>query len=266
MGTSAAWDGSMGSDWSAVRRETQRLLDQPDQPGSDPGSDRPEPPVDLDRLVELLSEAIAGDPEFSGPAAGTGDASASGAGRGGGSSAETAVPPGGGRRLPRSATRAASAGGRVLGAGLAFQRGDADTLASLGLDLGDLASMNAAKRCNTILNTLLGADGSVAEVELREVNSRVLWQIFQDGLNGLQAMQAYLVEYVMQVYASEAGSAARDGRHDGARGVRLERELRGLLAARARRLSLGTGPPTPTMLREALSQGLRTVRDVLARP
>src|SRR5207247_7802463 len=103
-------------------------------------------------------------------ARGRGGSGRGGGGRGGGSGASRGT-------SRRSRARAASVGGRVLSAGLAFQRGDAETLQSLGLDLDELRSLSALRRANAILNAVVGADGGIEETELRKVNGRVLREV-----------------------------------------------------------------------------------------
>ena len=190
---------------------------------------------------------------------GGGRAGGGGGPGGSGSVGGTRARTGGGR----SRRQAATVGGQVLAAGLALQRGDADALRELGLDLGELQSLSSGRRMNRILNALVGADGGIEETELRAVNSRVLREMLVSGLGGPDAVRLYIVEYVLQVYASELGEAMRDGSRPGQSSVEAERQLRGALRARVRQLQLPAEAVTANELRAAIYGALGMMRRLI---
>src|ERR1700733_9583106 len=213
MGTQNAWEGSGGRDWGRARNESANLLDNPSADsaeallpslsdalnwlgdGADAASQ--EEPESSNSIGPTLTPLPAGHSWRPPTGARTGSRGGEGGGGGGGGGRASG---GGGSRgtTSRSRARAASVGGRVLSAGLAYQRGDAETLRSLGLDLNELRSLSALKRANAILNAVVGADGGIEETELRKVNGRVLREVLTNSLDGAAAIRLYIVEYVMQ--------------------------------------------------------------------
>jgi hypothetical protein len=145
---------------------------------------------------------------------------------------------------------------------LAYQRGDAQTLENLGLDLNELRSMSSLKRANAILNAIVGADGGIEETELRHVNGRVLKQVLNDGLDGTAAVRLYVVEYVMQVWATETAEARRNGAASATASADTERQLRSALTAKARQLQI-IASSTATEIRTAISTSLNSMRRLM---
>lgn len=277
MGTQNAWEGSGGRDWGRVRDESEDLFDDPS-------------PDTAEALLPALSDALnwlgdgddisdEDDPQTrptltplpAGPSwraqSGSRTASVRGGARGGGAGGA-----GGGRRSgagggsrassSRSRARAASVGGRILSAGLAYQRGDAATLRSLGLDLDELRSLSSLKRANAILNAVVGADGGIEQTELRKVNSRVLREVLTNGLDGIAAVRLYIVEYVMQVWASETGKEMRNGSRPASANRDSQRQLRDALIARARRLDIAPAS-TAVAFRNAILRSLGLMRRLM---
>lgn len=277
MGTQNAWEGSGGRDWGRARDESADLLDNPSADsaeallpalsdalnwlGDGPDAPSQEEPQSSGAIEPRLTPLPAG-PSWRPPtgvrAGGRGGVGSSGGGAGsrgtgGGRSRTTAS---------RSRARAASVGGRVLSAGLAYQRGDAETLRSLGLDLDELRSLSALKRANAILNAVVGADGGIEETELRKVNGRVLREVLTNSLDGAAAIRLYIVEYVMQVWASETGEAMRNGTRPASANREAERQLRDALTARARRLQIAPAS-TAVQIRNAISRSLGLMRRLM---
>lgn len=162
----------------------------------------------------------------------------------------------------RSRARAASVGGRVLSAGLAYQRSDAETLRGLGLDLNELRSLSGLKRANAILNAVVGADGGIEETELRKVNGRVLREVLTNSLDGVAAIRLYIVEYVMQVWASDTCEAMRKDTRPASANREAQRQLRDAFMARARRLEIAPAS-TAAQLRNAISRSLGLMRRLM---
>jgi hypothetical protein len=244
MGTMDGWEGS-GGRWNRVRDLSADLADQPGTP-------------DLDELIDALVDAL-GDtaptdvaaspmtvpiatPLPSGISWSRGARGTGGGGGGGGAGGGTGGGGGGGRGGGRrSRARAAGIGGGVLSAALAYRAEDADTLATLGLDLEELRSLAALQRNNAILNALVGADGGVEEAELRRVNGRVLTRVFKEDLDAADAVRAYIVEYAVQVWAGETGQRQRADSNRVHSSRQLERQLRGALAIRVRQVEISPG-------------------------
>lgn len=277
MGTQNAWGGSGGRQWNRVCDDAERLVSDPtpanaeallpqlgnaldwlDAPDGDPPADEVLP-ADGPAVSPVLAPLPAG-PTWSSHIRLGGRGGGGGGGAGG--STGGGHRGGGSRSGGRSRARAASAGGRALAAGLAYQRGDADTLRSLGLDLDELRSLSDLKRINAILNATVGANGGIEDTELRKVNVRVLKSMLKDGLNGAEAVRLYIVEYVMQVWASETGEAIRNGQHAAGTTAQSERQLRGALTARARRLTIAASS-TAIEFRNAISASMSYMRRLM---
>jgi hypothetical protein len=281
MGTQNAWDGSGGRDWGRVRDESADLLDSPspdnaeallpslsdaldwlgDGSQDDSHENGPHGPQDETTLTALPAgpswrPSTGGHPARRRRGTGGGGTGVGGGRRGGGSRGASRASSG------RSRARAASVGGRVLSAGLAYQRGDAQTLRSLGLDLDELRSLSQLKRANAILNAVVGADGGIEETELRKVNARVLRQVLANSLDGVAAVRLYVVEYVMQVWASETGEEMRNGTRPASANSDSQRQLREALMARARRLNLAPAS-SAIQLRNAISRSLGLMRRLM---
>lgn len=271
MGTQNAWGGSGGRAWGKVRNESAGHASNPSA-------------GDAEALLPALSDAMPWLADGAEPAASAGaaettlgplpagaswGAAARGRGHGGGGgsgggSRSGGGSGGGGTRTGsgRSRARAAGVGGGVLAAGLAYQRGDAQTLATLGLDLDELRSMTSLKRANAILNAVVGADGGIEETELRHVNGRVLKQVLNNGLDGVAAVQLYVVEYVMQVWATETAEARRNGAASASASADTERQLRNALTAKARQLQVAASS-TAAEIRTAIATSLNSMRRLL---
>jgi hypothetical protein len=286
MGTSGAWGGSGGREWGRARRDTGHFT-------SNPTAARAE------QLLPRLGDAMPWLDAESTPTADMGDGSAGGPAANGGSANEpvNATPTplplrstlrrrshgdggggagggaggGGGRRTganrnngggARSRAAVAGVGGRVLAAGLAYQRGDEQTLRSLGLDLSELTTLSSLKRMNVMLNAIVGADGGIAETELRVVNGRVLRAIMRDNLDGAEAVRLYIVETVVQTWASETADASRDSSSP-ENTKEAERQLRSALTAKTRQLNLPNTLVNTAELRAAIYDSLGLMRKLM---
>ncbi|WP_121253483.1 hypothetical protein [Solirubrobacter pauli] len=122
--------------------------------------------------------------------------------------------------------------------------------------------MSSLKRANAILNAVVGADGGIEETELRHVNGRVLKQVLNDGLDGAAAVRLYVVEYVMQVWATETAEARRNGATAATASADTERQLRNALVAKARQLQVAASS-TATEIRSAISTSLSSMRRLM---
>jgi hypothetical protein len=246
MGTMDGWEGS-GGRWNRVRDLSADLADQSGTPdlndlidalGDALGDTAPTDAMPSPMTVPIATPLPSGT-SWSRGARGTGGGGGGGGGAGGGG---TGGGGGGGQGGGgRSRARAAGIGGGVLSAALAYRAQDAETLAALGLDLEELRSLEALQRNNAILNALVGADGGVEEAELRRVNGRVLTRVFKEDLDAADAVRAYIVEYAVQVWAGETGQRQRADSDHVHSSRQLERQLRGALAVRVRRIEISSG-------------------------
>jgi hypothetical protein len=275
MGTSGAYGGSGGRDWSAARDAAAELIatpgdqgkqesaladladaldwdgDAPEADGEQPGDEaeedgaRPRPQPAAPPFPRLTQPRGRGD----GPGGGAG-----GSGGGGG------LGPGG--RGRRSRMRTANIGGAVLAAGLAVRQGDAATLGTLGLSLAELAEVSPLAQCSRILDALVGSGADIDESEIRAASSAALVAILTEDAGPAQAVRLFIVEYVMEVAVTELGASLRaDGA--GEVSIQVEDELRSLVIARTDRLELDGERLGPDELQNAVYKTLGVVRQVL---
>jgi hypothetical protein len=275
MGTSGAYGGGGGRDWSAARDAAAELIGAPgdqgkqedaladladaldwdgdapeaddEQPGDGAGEDgvTPRPQPEAPPFPRLTQPRGRGD----GPGGG-GGASGGGGGRG----------PGG--RGRRSRVRTANIGGAVLAAGLAVRQGDAATLETLGLSLAELAEVSPLAQCSRILDALVGSGADIDESEIRAASSAALVAILIEDAGPVQAVRLFIVEYVMEVTVTELGASLRaDGA--GEVSIQVEDELRSLVTARADQLGLDGERLGPNELQNAVYETLGVVRQVL---
>lgn len=275
MGTSGAYGGSGGQNWSAARDAAAELIaapgdqgkqedaladladaldwdgDAPEADGEQPGDEaqddgvRPPPKPEAPLFPRLTQPRGRGG----GPGGGAG-----GSGGGGGLG-----PAGRGRR---SRVRTANIGGAVLAAGLAVRQGDAATLETLGLSLAELAEVSPLAQCSRILDALVGSGADIDESEIRGASSAALVAILTEDAGPAQAVRLFIVEYVMEVAVTELGASLRaDGA--GEVSIQIEDELRSLATARADQLELDGERLGPDELQNAVYETLGVVRQVL---
>jgi len=143
---------------------------------------------------------------------------------------------------------------------LAVRRGDEDTLSRLGLNLGELRALSPFQQVQQILNVLVGSGGAIEESELREANAPALRQIIIDDLSGTDAVRVFVIEYVMQVYASECGEASRDGSRPGGDSLEGERQLRSAVETRVALLETPEDAVSSDQLSTVINEALKTMR------
>jgi hypothetical protein len=269
MGTMAGWGGS-GGKWNSVRDRSEELIDDANDTGVDDLVDAlgdalkttedtdqapPDAPAE-EGTPPVPLRPLPGGPSWGRSPGGGGGAGGGTTGGGGGGGA------GGGGGSRRSQARAAGVGGGVLSAALAYRQQDAETLASLGLDLEELRSLSSLRRANAILNAVVGADGGIEDAELRRVNSRVLREVLEQGLDGVAAVRLYIVEYAVQVWCSETGEMQRTDTDRQVSNQDLERQLRAALEVRARQIEIAPAS-TADQLREAIGRSLSLMRKLM---
>lgn len=250
MGTSGAYGGTKG--WSGVGNQTQAWLDGgagtgPDDAGDaangdgqgnapagsptdrpDSASDRPEsdqnPPVtpQLTALLGRLGRRVSG----SGGGGGGGFGSGGSGGFSGGSDS------GSGSR-GRSSGRASSVGGRAAAGVYGLRSGTALPLADLGLSLEDLRGLSKHQQARKLLEAAMGPSGGVAESELRLANADlILWALNEEEEPApIDLANRWVVEYVWQVWITEAGPTVRNHAANGYDSLRVKQEMRAALEA-----------------------------------
>lgn len=271
MGTSGAYGGSGGRDWSNARDSLDGLIAEPgseeeqatvmsglagalsDWDGEIPADGEPDPkqraPVPERRpFGRLVGSRSAGGGDGIGGGGGGGDA-------GGGGRRGT-----GGRR---SRARAARVGGAVLAAGLAVRREDDGTLQTLGLSLTELQNLSPLAQCSQILKALVGSGADIDENEMLSASSTALVAILIEELTPVAAVRLFIVEYVMEISATEFGARLReDG--TGEVSVQVEDGLRSFVTARVDQIELDADRLGPQELQDAVFEALGSARDVLA--
>lgn len=273
MGTSGAYGGSPG--WSGVSGQTQDWLDggagvgssgpggDGDDGGDGPPSDGPppgEPPLDpapgnRQPISGSLATLIGGlGRRLSSSGSGGGG---SGVGRVGGSGAGTAT---GGRG--RSTARASSVGGRAAAGAYGIRTGAAGTLGELGLSLGELRGLSKHEQAKRLLEAAMGPSGGVAESELRIANAElILWALNEETEPApIDLANRWVVEYVWQVWISEAGPVIRNHSANGYDSHRVEQEMRAALEAVVAGSSLPDDRPlTPRDFEQAIESALKSL-------
>jgi hypothetical protein len=272
VGTSGAYGGSGGRAWSKVRDSLDGLI-------AEPGSAEEQATV-ISGLAGALSDWDGDatqdggerDPEETGPVveqrpfgallrprAATGG-TGGGAGGVGGGGAGTGAGARGGRR---SRARAARVGGAVLAAGLAVRREDDGTLRALGLSLAELQNFSPLAQCNQILKALVGSGADIDENEMLAASSTALVAILIEELTPAAAVRLFIVEYVMEISATELGARLRE-HGTGEVSVQVEDGLRSFVTARVDQIELDADRLGPQELQDALYEALGSARGVLA--
>jgi len=276
MGTSGAYGGSGGRDWSKVRDSLDGLIVKPgsaeEQATVMSGLakaladwDKDDRPDDGERRPEETSPVVERRPfgALIRPRAGGGGSGGGGGGVGGGGGGTGGGGGGGGGGGRRSRQRAARVGGAVLAAGLAVRREDDDTLRLLGLSLAELQNLSPLAQCNQILKALVGSGADIDENEMLSASSTALVAVLIENLTPAAAVRVFIVEYAMEITVTELGAKLReDG--TGEVSVQVEDGLRSFVTARVDQIELDTDRLGPQELQDALYEALGSARDVLA--
>lgn len=200
MGTSGAYGGTSG--WGGIGSGTQDLIDTgevggPDAPGTAQGDPQLNPQVS--RIIRRLGGQLA----------------AGGGGGGGG---------GGGR----SATRAASVGGRAVAGVNGLRNGSPAALAELGLSLSDMNGLDQWQQAQRLQEVATGASGEVTDSELRLANAEfIVWALDQEvAPTPVELANQWVVEYVWQVWVTEAGQRLTEKVDSTAERISYEAQMR----------------------------------------
>jgi hypothetical protein len=238
VGTSGAYGGSPG--WSGVGQQTQDWLDSGAGTG-DSGEpvDGGLPPSPSDDTATQPGSART--PPIAAPLAGLigqlGRRLASSRGGGGGAGSGLLSRPGdsggGSTSRGRSTARASSVGGRAVAGVYGLRTGSAGPLAEIGLSLDELRGLPKHEQAQRILEAAMGPSGGVAESELRLANAELILWTLNEGTEPMPIDLAnrWVVEYVWQVWITEAGPTIRSHSANGYDSYRVEQEMRAALEA-----------------------------------
>jgi hypothetical protein len=236
VGTSGAYGGTPG--WQGVSDQTQQWIDDrpsdsqstDDKPSDRPGETggalpqgdpndpkQPAPTRPSPRLTPLLS--------------GLGRRLAADVGSGG--SGARPRRGGGVGRGSRSSSRTARAGARAAAGVYGLRGGVATALAELGLTLADLEGLSRSEQARRIVDAAMGPAGGIAENEMRRANSSlVLWALSQEiEPTPAELVQHWVIEYVWEVWVTEAGARVGELAANGQDRIRIEQEVRAALEA-----------------------------------
>lgn len=245
MGTSGAYGGSAG--WSGVGQQTQEWLDSgagtdgpsdgslgdsatpPPEPANEstpePTSPTTQPPIPppLAQLIGQVGRKLRGSGSGGDGPGGGGVHRRGGTGSDGGGS--------GGRG--RSKGRASSVGGRAAAGVYGLRSGAAGPLAEIGLSLDELSGLPKHEQARRLLEAAMGPSGGIPESELRLANAElILWALNQEvEPTPLDLANRWVVEYVWQVWITEAGPTIRNHSASGYDSHRVEQEMRAALEA-----------------------------------
>jgi hypothetical protein len=248
MGMAGAYGGSGGGDFSRVRQDAEAFTSQPSpetarqllrdlitavdrQPQPDSGDngepqERPQdagprlPAVELPRVIAARVGGDDGGRAGGGTARGGRRRGGGGGARGGGSS--------------RGRGRLSVAGGGVLAAGTALRGGDAGTLATFGLVLGDLAGLDPIDQAAEILDAVIPDSGSLEDAELRDAGAEALLVLLEgDTADVGEVVRVLVTEYVFAMCMTEVGAKLRAGDRPGISGKAEEDTLHAVIRAYA---------------------------------
>lgn len=261
MGTSGSYGGS-GGGWGNLREELDDWLDSlpgaPDAdvpPNAEPSQpteteDRPGEPDEavLEVLRPLASTLLSGgggnaDGPSGGASIGMGERRVAGGGR---------SPSGTGR----SRARVGRVGGRLAAGIGALRTGDAAALADLGLDLAELRTLDPVRQAQRILAaaTEEATATTLEEEELQTAANRIaIWALSEEQAPAVEEIiRRFIVEYVYEVFLTEAGTILRSGARDGVKAVVAEDRVKATIVALANQVTIDRPGLTPAQLAEVV--------------
>ncbi len=264
MGTSGAYGGSSG--WGNVGSGTQSWIDDggPNAPGGpgdggDPGargtpdgSDRPTVSPRVGRIIRRIGGHLG---------SGGGGGGGGGGSRGGGDGSSS----GGGGGAGRSTARASRVGGRAVAGVNALRAGSAEGLAELGLSLDELRGLDRWQQAQRLQEAATGASGEVTESELRLANAElILWALNEEGVpTPVELANRWVVEYVWQVWVTEAGQRLTSQVDSPADRLSYEAEMRAGLEAMVSAKGLPDDRPLVTAdFEKAIGDALRGLHQI----
>ena len=274
MGTSGAYTGAGGKAGKDVRDGLSDWLDSVhgtsdagDNASSSDGSEADNeavtrlPPKAISGLMGLLRPRSTRGGSSDGPGTGGGGIETGGRSTHGGSGRTRA---GSGR----SSKRLAIVGGRAAAGAYAYASGDAEGLLSLGLDYGELQSLDdPLEVTRRIVDAVCGrqSDGRLEEAEERYVAASVAGWVLEQSADGelpdVDDVARYAIAAIVtEVLSSELGEALRDRPEEIADVP--EDELRDAAMVVARHAELSATGPTENELTGAIEEGLEKLRSI----
>jgi hypothetical protein len=244
MGTSGAYGGSGGRAWGKARAQAGEFGDRPTTDNAK-------------QLLANIADALdwdgdSGDPQSGDQEGGDGQqipfdqttpfmarrplrraGGTDGPGGAGGGVRRGHAPgaPGasGGGSRRRSRTRAASVGGSVAAAGLAYRNRNEGVLRQFGLSLAQLDGLDAHEQARLILDAVTGSVGGIQEDELQHASGVAVLALLDPNTTPDDAVRAFITDYVFEVAITEVGDELRDGTRDGHTTVDQEDQLRDII-------------------------------------
>ena len=272
MGTSGAYTGAGGKPGKDLRQGLSDWLDSLSDP-PDANDAKPDHTEEGDKPVnQLPPQAVSGLLDLIRPRSAPGSSSdGPGAGGGGIVARSGSAASGSGRTRAgsgRSLQRLASVGGRAGAGAIAYMRGDAAGLLSLGLDYDDLRALNDPfEVTRRIVNAVCGqqADGRLEEAEERYVAASVAdWVLEESGdgeLPDVEDVARYAIAAIVaEAFSSELGEALRNRPEEVADVA--EDELRDAAMVLAEQAELNASGPTENELTMVIEDGIEKLRQI----
>jgi hypothetical protein len=143
--------------------------------------------------------------------------------------------------------------------------GVAGPLAELGLSLDELRGLSRYEQARRLLEAAMGPSGGVSESELRLANADlILWALSEEAEPApIDLANRWVVEYVWQVWISEAGPIIRNHSGNGYDSHRVEQEMRAALEAAVAGRSLPDDRPlTARDFQQAIESALKSLERI----
>jgi hypothetical protein len=161
-----------------------------------------------------------------------------GRGGGGGAAGQSGGGGGGGGGGRRQVGRAAQRGGVAIGAAYALRRGDAASLAEVGLDLAELRAMSPRAQRMALLNAILGQPDHPDDVAVRRAADEQLREILTTTPDGdpdpLDLLRGFIGKLIYRVAVVELVDQLDRGAADQTSALRKERRIGEWIRARLR--------------------------------
>jgi hypothetical protein len=138
-------------------------------------------------------------------------------------------------------------------------------LRELGLSLDELRGLPKHEQAKRLLDAAMGPSGAIAESELRLANAElILWALNEETEPApIDLANRWVVEYVWQVWITEAGATIRDHSGNGYDSYRVEQEMRAALEATVAAGSLPDDRPlTSSDFQQAIDSALQSLNRI----
>jgi hypothetical protein len=143
--------------------------------------------------------------------------------------------------------------------------GNVGTLGELGLSLDELRGLPKHEQAKRLLEAAMGPSGGVPESELRLANADlILWALNEETEPApIDLANRWVVEYVWQVWITEAGPTIRNHSAKGYDSKRVEDEMRAALEATVAAGGLPDDRPlTVRDFEQAIGSALRSLERI----